>query len=374
MSIERWDLSPSSRPDTYVMKIAGNRSDLEKVIEKYKSLCSEPQEMSGPEFQWFVYIENATLNERLAIQDRLRELVSTPAPTHESPSVDLSGVLAELNLVLEELTGLTEEEQAQATKKMQEIQQREAVPAPPLPIPDSPNPSPPMGRPIQDQIVPPPNPTPLQRPAPSPPAPPAPPSPPTVTPPSPVKPPPPEPPARVTPPPSSPMTNPPIERPKPLEPLKPVLPVAPSLSKPKLVPKIKKPALPDTSTPPDQLIKAVFFYRPDGESIFKSFLGKLKETALTKAKKPLTVQAVESNPSKISNSMGTEWISKTQAAGADCFFVMLPSDILADFLEAALLESRTARVPCFLVSESDIKSRLLYVDLMVELMFIKRKK
>ena len=98
------------------------------------------------------------------------------------------------------------------------------------------------------------------------------------------------------------------------------------------------------------------------------------DIAQKKAKKPIFVKTVLAQSSPVSMENATEWVWTSKSAGAVCFFVILPPDMLPDFMESAITEARQAGLHCFLVPQGEIVSRLLYVDLMVELMLIKRKK
>ena len=106
----------------------------------------------------------------------------------------------------------------------------------------------------------------------------------------------------------------------------------------------------------------------------QKFLTTITDIAQRKAKKPIFIQVVHSQVSPISVERSTEWIWVAKSAGADCFFVILPPDVLPDFMEVAVMEARQSGLHCFLIPQAEIVSRLLYVDLMVEIMLIKRKK
>jgi len=425
MTIERWDLSPSSQPDRYLLKVRGPKTDVEKIVQAYNRVCHEPREMGDAIYQWAVYVVGATLNERLAIQDALREMMARPADTATSAvKVDLSGVLSELTMVLEGLTGLTEEEQAHVAKKMEEIQQREAQ--------------------VSEKVaaLPPAAPGPESKPAPKPAAPADAPKPTAPEPPKPAAPAPPintagplhsapgtaasqsdETSARDRPP----AAEPPFEivrdvarapAPKAPEPPKPAAPPAslkPELPRPPAVPPAKAeppaapkpPAAPEppkappppapspaaapkpaeapkaadapappkkADVPPDQLIQAVCFYAAGADAVKNQFIKQLTEVAQKKAKKPMTVQFLKSEPSGLDNKQAPAWIKTSQAAGAECAFILLTPDVLPDFLETAVIQMRQAGVHCLLIPQSDVDSRILYVDLMVELLLVKRKK
>jgi hypothetical protein len=130
----------------------------------------------------------------------------------------------------------------------------------------------------------------------------------------------------------------------------------------------------DADVPDDQLLKAAVFYPTGAEGAMKKFLNALTDIAQKKAKKPIYVRTVLAQPAAVSAEGVTEWIWTTKSAGAECFFVILPPEMLPDFMESAVTDARQSGIHCFLVPQGEIVSRLLYVDLMVELMLIKRKK
>jgi hypothetical protein len=130
----------------------------------------------------------------------------------------------------------------------------------------------------------------------------------------------------------------------------------------------------EAEVPEDQLLKAAVFFPNGVEAATKKFLNSLTEIAQKKAKKPIFIKTVLTQVSPVSMESATEWIWTAKSAGAECFFVILPPDMLPDFMESAVTEARQAGLHCFLVPQGEIVSRLLYVDLMVELMLIKRKK
>lgn len=406
MAIERWELVPSSKPDRYILRVRGDKADVEKIVQMYPRVCQEPRELSDPQFQWAVYVVDATLNERLAIQDQLRNMVSRP-PEIEGLSipVDLSGVLAELSMVLEELTGLTDEEQARVAQKMQEIQQREAVaaaappaPPPPAPAPAAPPPPPPPSPPAEppsiferapERVKLPPAPPRPEAPTPAAwPPPPEPPKPAPVEPPKPPTPPPappkaaPEPPKVAPEPPRAAPPPPPVAAPAPPPPPAPPAP-PPSAPVPPAQP-ARAPAAPVSAdgvgTPftPDEavteMVKTAYFFPEGGKGAAEKFASKLTDTAQKKAKKPIHLRTVLARPTAISTKESAVWIEASMAAGAECFFVLLTPDILPEYLETSVNAARQAGLQCFLIPQAEIESRLLYVDLMVELMLFKRKK
>jgi hypothetical protein len=362
MTIERWELLPSSKPDRYILKIRGEKAAVDKIVQMYERVCQPPRELADDVYQWAVTVTEATLNERLSIQDSLREMVSRPPEEAASAafSVDLSGVLAELNMVLEGLTGLTADEQARVAQKMQEIQQREV---------SAPSPAASLAPPEVQ-------------------APPAPPAVEAPVPPSPVS------------------SSPSAESPGRKETAIPEKPPVPDTEKPVVSAAAgpagaaepapaKTPSSPVSpasvreisaavtaeelpadlkDVPPDQILRAAFFLPSDGQPLKDKFLNKLSEMSRQKAKKPIFIHSVLSRATAVSNEQAPSWIQMTKSVNADCFFVILPSQIPAEFLDESVTAARQAGLFCFLIPPSEIESRLLYVDLMVELMFVKRKK
>ncbi len=126
--------------------------------------------------------------------------------------------------------------------------------------------------------------------------------------------------------------------------------------------------------PEEQILKAAVFFSVGADAVTRKFLNSMTEIAQKKAKKPIYVKTVLAQASTVSVESVTEWIWTTKSAGGECFFVILPPEMLPDFMESTISDARQAGLHCFLVPQGEIVSRLLYVDLMVELMLIKRKK
>lgn len=138
--------------------------------------------------------------------------------------------------------------------------------------------------------------------------------------------------------------------------------------------RVELPPFEEENAPADQVLKATIFFSDGAEPSMRKFLTSLTEIARKKAKKPIYVKPVLAQAGPVNMESVTEWIWTTKSAGAECFFVILPPDMLPDFMESTISEARQAGLHCFLVPQGEIVSRLLYVDLMVELMLIKRKK
>ncbi len=563
MSIDRWEMLLSSKSDRYLLKIRGDKADVDKLVRAHQHVCHEPQEIRDLVYQWVVFVVDANLNERLAIQNQLLSMVRHPTTTTAAAKKeldgDLSNVISELSNVLEELTGLTDEEEARVMEKVQEIQRREAQsvdvlppppvtfrspfadisdaiakttetqsPTPPPPPPSPPTPPPPPPKPVEEPPIPAEIPIPFAPPPTAEPMPislqpvqpqeaspvvpekeekpkdekekPAEPEtdksplnilldeslqlPPSATKPkepslqdsivsssqppeqvsdkdqafslsesmdkiepplvestheavSEAQKPPPAPPkapeeqshkmsleeyaqqdvpvdiSRVSlesssreekkekeeasPPPVPQETSlpepPPLEKsPESLSEEKPdkktpeedvtvplAAPLPDSAAMTAIPPVFASPVVDmggfgEMDFPEDQVLRCALFYPEGAESSMQKFLSSLTDIAQKKAKKPIFVRPVLSQVTIISNDNTTEWIWSAKSAGADCFFVILPPDILPDFMETSVSEARAANLYCFLIPQNEIVSRLLYVDLMVEMMLIKRKK
>lgn len=382
MTVERWDMSPSSMPDRYVLKVRGERADVDKLVRAFGRVCQEVRELADPVYQWAVIIIGATLSERLSIQDQMREMArpavaQAPKPT---PVSDLTGVLAELSMVLGDLTSLTAEEQAFVAKKQGERQERKSRTIPPM-------------IPAQTQAAP--IATPPIAPPPRPPATTMPdigvgfePFSPNAVPSAPVSPKPvpeiklkaPEPTFEivrdVAPPPSRP-ADPPVSKAVPTKPVSenPVTPAAAVPPPPQAVAPVSPPSAPASeNVSPDQIIRAACFYAPGADALKETFFAKLTEVAQKKSKKPFLIQPVLSQSTQISAKQGADWANKAKTAGAEVVFVLLPPELGPEFLEQAVVQLELAGLHGYLIVPSEIESRLLYVDLTVELMLIKRHK
>ncbi|HMX42536.1 MAG TPA: hypothetical protein PKB12_02325, partial [Elusimicrobiota bacterium] len=147
-------------------------------------------------------------------------------------------------------------------------------------------------------------------------------------------------------------------------PAPPAAPAAP-VREPKLVVELK--------TPEDSTFKTAIFFPQGGDAPKQKFLNTITDMAQKKSKKPMFFHIVHSQATSITSDNAVEWIWTAKAQGADCFFVILPPDILPDFMEGIVAEARQAGLRCFLIPQAEIGSKLLYMDLMVELMLIKRK-
>jgi hypothetical protein len=120
-------------------------------------------------------------------------------------------------------------------------------------------------------------------------------------------------------------------------------------------------------------LRFTIFFPVGGESLRDRFTAMLTDVAQKKARKPLQFQIVGSVPTTVTMEHSTEWIWTAKANNADCFFVLLPPDVLPDYLEGITAEAQSAGMRCFLVPQNEVGSKLLYMDFMLELMMIKRK-
>jgi hypothetical protein len=79
MSIERWEMLLSTRADSYLLKIRGPREDVEKIVQTHPDVCGEVQEITDDTFQWAVFVVDAPLKERLAIQNLVMSMTRDPS-------------------------------------------------------------------------------------------------------------------------------------------------------------------------------------------------------------------------------------------------------------------------------------------------------
>lgn len=99
----------------------------------------------------------------------------------------------------------------------------------------------------------------------------------------------------------------------------------------------------------------------------------LTEIAQKKSRKPTTFIVNASVPTSIALDNSAEWIWKAKTSGSDIFFVVLPPGLVNDLMEPLVGEAHAAGLRCFLIPDAEIDSKLLYMDLMVELMMFKRR-
>lgn len=505
MAIQRWEMLLSAQADSFLLKIQGDRNDVDQIVRAHPQTCQNVQEISDDVFQWAIFVVDAPLPEKLAIQNQVMSL--TKDTSGEGPSGELLDILDGLSGALQDLTNLTEDEQTFVMNKMARM--GNPVPSAPLgPPPPTPNApasngqqpgSPPKvpgpGSPLPRVTIPgkpgspvtpfptanpQPIPTPLNRPPMGPkggtPLPSPGPLPNIVRP---VQPPrtgsggPPLPgaptgnaPRLPNPMPSIPMPkiSPPMNvskkaelssPPLPGTPVKPVpqppqqlnensMPIPMTPSEPQSLnsmpipnnekviesPSIKEETLsqrPKTlfaSTPPkvyeepppinpvqplaftsplpppksegftaeqpcnpaptrtpapsgitddSSVLRVSLFYSTGGEASRDRFMTTLTEIAQKKSRKPTTFIINASVATSITLDNSAEWIWKAKTSGSDIFFVVLPPGLGSDLMDPLVGEAHAAGLRCFLIPDAEIDSKLLYMDLMVELMMFKRR-
>lgn len=133
-----------------------------------------------------------------------------------------------------------------------------------------------------------------------------------------------------------------------------------------------KPA-PVAPTPEDTALASAIFYPEGTESSRDKFVQILTDVAQKKAKKPINFRWVNTQAVEIALDHAVEWIWTAKANGAECFFVILPSTVPPEEMEGVVVEAQHAGMKCFLVPMSEIGSKLIYMNLMVELMLVKKK-
>ncbi len=496
MAIQRWEMLLSAQADCYLLKIQGDRVDVDRILQAHPQSCQSVQEISGDVFQWVIFVVDAPLSERLSIQNQVMSLTNETAGG--KPSEELLGILDGLSNALQDLTNLTDDEQAFVLNKMARmgsapppaptttgypppiqtpgraptppgayppagsplprvtIPGRPGTPLPPkmpggvpgapmmppaqpgkpgagTPLP-SPGPIPGIVRPVMPPKtfpgapqVPPklpgvPMPTPMpsvQMPKITPPPPPkivAPPAPPPpVIPPPPIPVPPPVP----APLPPKQIKEAPVEMkkmdiletviselktelPKPVESAKvplvePLAFTPPPLSKPpepvttqemiapipakKGEPVAPPPvAAPTASAPPPPKtteettnLRISIFFQTGQESVMNLFLSTLTDVAQKKSKRPTAFQVATPVPTEVTIENSTEWIWTAKTSGSDIFIVILPEGMGSEIMDPLVGEALSAGLRCFIVPQAEVSSKLLYMDLMVELMMFKRR-
>lgn len=489
MAIQRWEMLLSAQADCYLLKIQGDRTDVDRIIQSHPQTCQSVQEISGDIFQWVIFVVDAPLSERLAIQNQVMSLTNDTAG--EKPSEELLGILDGLSSAIQDLTNLTDDEQAFVMNKMARmggaptpplappatappplVQVPGRPPAPPgayppagTPLPrvtmpgqpgsplnpkspsvplgpgpvtpgkpgvgtplPSPGPIPNIVRPVMPPRsfpgtppgapkmpgVPLPNPMPsIPMPKITPPPPPVPKNvAPVAPPPPPVLPPPPIPVTQKPPmgnvvsetqkiQPTTPresveeskkidaigsllsnplieplaFTPPPVAAPPPAKlvielPTAPPAPPAPVVPPPP--PMAAEPA-PSPVKTDDSALRLSIFYPTGQEPVMNHFLTTLTEVAQKKSKRPTAFQVALSVATEVALENSTEWIWKAKTSGSDIFFVILPEGMGSEIMDPLVGEALSAGLRCFIVPQIEVGSKLLYMDLMVELMMFKRR-
>ncbi|MBK8575379.1 MAG: hypothetical protein IPN90_06790 [Elusimicrobia bacterium] len=120
-------------------------------------------------------------------------------------------------------------------------------------------------------------------------------------------------------------------------------------------------------------LRISIFYPAGQEPVMDQFLKTLIDVAQKKSRRPTSFQVALSVPTAISLENSTEWIWKSKTSGSDIFFVILPEGAGIEILDPLVGEAQAAGLRCFLVPSAEVASKLLYMDLMVELMMFKRR-
>lgn len=161
-----------------------------------------------------------------------------------------------------------------------------------------------------------------------------------------------------------------MEPPLPLEPL-----AAPPPKSPQKTEEMtnREKGIANLKTPEESTILTAVFFSRGGDAPKDKFMETISEMAQKKSKKPMFFHIMHSQATTINPESAVEWIWAAKSHGAECFFVILPPDVFPEIMDNAVMEAKQAGLRCFLIPQSEIGSKLLYMDLMVELMLIKRK-
>ncbi|MGQ0644043.1 MAG: hypothetical protein ACT4O3_00930 [Elusimicrobiota bacterium] len=438
--IERWEITPPTPSEFYLIKIRGEREDAEKIIGTHPAICQGPRELKDAVYQWAIFLVGASWEERSAIQEQLgvmsaarpaaapkpaevgagrRPEPPAPEPEPENGAGDLGGILAELTGILGNLTDLTPEEQTHVIQKMGQRMEKPPPPAerpsPPAPAPsplsDAEAPAPQVrfsqpektdkvdverwpyggGGPEQETAAPDPDHSalpPVSRPeglestayppvAPEPP--------PAAG--DPVRQKPSAPRTDTTFPnlgivPAAPRSGPqppqspaPEKSPPAVPPAPP--PQAPAQSEPASEsPFLRAPAPPHPpDVPEDQLIRAVCVYPAslEGGTAKGLFLQQLKDSAQKKAKKPFFIHLLHEEAVDIGPDRPQDWIKGVLSSRAEFAFIIIPKNVSPESMEEAVRQIQKGGLHCHLISETEVASRILYIDLVVEFMLAKQK-
>ena len=142
---------------------------------------------------------------------------------------------------------------------------------------------------------------------------------------------------------------------------------------PESVPQASTGASPAPKPDDGSIIRISVFY-PSGQDQAKDqFMNTLIDVAQKKSKRPTSFHVALSIPTVIAVENSTEWIWKAKTSGSDIFFVILPEELGSESMDPLVGEALSAGLRCFLVPQIEIASKLLYMDLMVELMMFKRR-
>lgn len=61
MAIQRWEMLLSAQTDCYLLKLQGDRKDVDRILEAHPRTCQTVQEISGDIFQWVIFVVDAPL-------------------------------------------------------------------------------------------------------------------------------------------------------------------------------------------------------------------------------------------------------------------------------------------------------------------------
>lgn len=123
----------------------------------------------------------------------------------------------------------------------------------------------------------------------------------------------------------------------------------------------------------DSALRLSIFYPTGQEPVMNHFLTTLTEVAQKKSKRPTAFQVALSVATEVALENSTEWIWKAKTSGSDIFFVILPEGMGSEIMDPLVGEALSAGLRCFIVPQIEVGSKLLYMDLMVELMMFKRR-
>ena len=134
-----------------------------------------------------------------------------------------------------------------------------------------------------------------------------------------------------------------------------------------------EPAPPLVKTEDSSILRFSIFYPTGQEAVMNHFLATLTEVAQKKSKRPTAFHVALSVPTEVALENSTEWIWKAKTSGSDIFFVILPEGLGTEIMDPLVGEALSAGLRCFIVPQIEVDSKLLYMDLMVELMMFKRR-
>jgi|GEM_PF-5647601 len=101
MAIERWELLMSTHPDSFLLKIRGPKTDVDEIVRQHPKICQDVHEIHEDLFQWTIFVVDASLSDRLSLQNTVMTLAEEFSKNQ--PSDELSDVLEKLTGVLENM-------------------------------------------------------------------------------------------------------------------------------------------------------------------------------------------------------------------------------------------------------------------------------